>query len=368
MIYEERKSCLICKSNILDTLFTTDYNFPLGNFCVDTPEYKFHFMPYNIQLCCICKSAQTKYIGNLDLIYGNNFAGAYGTIRSSHNILFSNFILENKDIKGVVEIGAGNGQLSDIILENKSIVYEIIDPSYAGNREDREITTGYFENQIIKEDKNTIIMSHVFEHFYNPVEIIEKIKENKNIEYVYLSFPDLEKFIKEGSYHVLNPEHIFYIENNFLKDLFYFHNFKCTKTYFHENHSVFFEFTRSNERLDIFPKNISTENDVSIFFKRVIENINTTNLIIEKESDVYIWPCSMHTLFCISLGLNLKKITNVLDNSKLKIDKYLYGYSLLCKSFEKTVNSNETKTIILTGGCYNKEILLQYPNKSFIII
>ena len=77
----------------------------------------------------------------------------------------------------------------------------------------------------------------------------------------------------------------------------------------------------------------------------------------------------MHTLFCISLGLNVSRINNVLDNSPLKINKYIYGYKLKCLSFSNIVESDEEKVILLTGGCYNSEIYdkIKQNEKNIII-
>ncbi len=67
----------------------------------------------------------------------------------------------------------------------------------------------------------------------------------------------------------------------------------------------------------------------------------------------------MHTLFCLALGLQKDKIVAVLDNSPLKIGKYLYGYPYECKPFNDIIQSPEPKIVLLTGGCYNTEIQSQ---------
>lgn len=361
-VYEKREYCIFCKQKNLEKLFEKEYLFPLGNFVVDSPNYKYFFMPYNIQKCKNCFTFQTEYIGNLDLIYNNNFAGAYGKIRNSMNELFANFILKNKNILSISEIGAGNGELSDIIVEKQNIKYTIIDPSFNGNKNKKNIINSFFENCDINEiNCDTIVMSHVFEHFYDPISILKKFNNINSLKYIYLSFPDLESFIKNKDYHVLNPEHTYYVDNKFIENMFNFYNFKLGRIFFHENHSVFFEFIKNNENkekiLD-FPKNKNSNEIINNFYNDLIFNIQNVNKIISiTKKPVYIWPCSMHTIFTITFGLNSEFISNVLDNSPLKIGKYLYGYSLKCISFSEIINNNIDKIIILTGGCYNKEIV-----------
>jgi hypothetical protein len=287
--------------------------------------------------------------------------------------MFADFILENKQTSGILEVGAGNGSLSQSILDKEVLQYTIVDPSYAGPTENREIKSCYFEDYIdATTNTNTIVMSQVFEHFYDPSAILKKIQETPSIEYVYVSWPNLEAFIKNGVYHVLNPEHTFYVENDFLVDLFKFYEFTLEKTYFHMDHSVFFAFKRTAQLENVQPpKNKSAEENTKHFFERALTNIKTANSALEPNTPVYIWPCSMHTLFCMSLGLKKELIDNILDNSPLKINKYLYGYKHKCLAFQPMIKSSREKIILLSGGCYNSEIekeVQQNPsNRVFIL-
>ena len=365
MIYETRTQCVFCKNNRLYRFFDTNYEVPLGNFAVDSPNTPSYFMPYNVLYCNDCGTVQTEYIGDLNLIYENNFAGAFGNIRSTHNILFSDFILENKDISSIAEIGAGNGELSDILLEKNPLHYTIIDPSFCGNREHKVVLNQYLEKYEDKDiSANTIIMSHVFEHFYTPADILKKLYSLKNIDFIYLSLPDLEAFIEDGTYHVLNSEHTFYVTNQFIKEIFYYFGFRCTRNYFHQRHSVFFEFIRDIPSVDnVFPVNKNTKEMTELFFNRLFQKVKDINYIKDTQLPVYLWPCSMHTLFVLSFGLPKNTIKAVLDNSPLKIGKYLYGFHYPCLSFQDTINKDTEKIILLTGGCYNKEVYnIAYKN------
>lgn len=369
--YSERSKCLICDSDDLSTLFDKDYSVALGCYSVENTE-KSLFMPYNILKCNSCLTFQTKYLGDVNVIYDYS-AGAYGSIRGSMNDLFSDFILQNNDIKGVVEVGAGNGNLADIILNKNELSYSIIDPTYSGTINNRIIQREFIENiDEIKTEANTLVMSHVFEHFYNPSLVLQKIEKCKNIEYIYLSFPDLEYCIKHDSYHVLNPEHIYYIENQFINAYFEKYGFKSLRTYHHKNHSVFFEFKRntSDASESIKLQNKSSLNDVTEFFNRVEMRISYIHNEIDKlpsRCKVYIWPCAMFTTFIFALGLNINRISGILDNSPLKIGKYLYGYNIKCISFDEILQKTEHCAIILNGGCYNQEIdTSKYPHITFI--
>jgi hypothetical protein len=372
IIYSERTQCIFCNNHNLVTILEKDYDIFLGNYNVIDPNSKYYSMPYNIQSCSECLTIQTKYIGDLNIIYGSHTVGAYGSIRSTHNKLFALFILENPDINSILEVGAGNGELSDIILENKKILYTINDPSYGGNVANKQVISSFFEetdNNLLLD--NTLVMSHVFEHFYKPLSILKKLQSMKTLKYIYISLPDFETYIKQGNYHLLNPEHTYYVETQFLENTFLFHGFKIVRKYYHENHSIFLEFIRTDSTLSTFPKNLHSVSDITMFFKNILNNIsNINNLIKNTTKEIYVWPCSVQILFIFALGLHQYKILNVLDNSPLKIGRYLYGCNLYCKSLNEVSQTNSDKIIILTGGCYNKEILNTIqtnPNNTVII-
>ena len=356
-IYTEVSKCLFCNSTTLITLFEQNYTIPLGCYCIEK-DTKCDYMPFNILQCEKCRTFQTKYLGNRNIIYNYN-ANSYGIIRSTMNSKFSDFITSNKNINSIIEIGGGNGELSDIIIKTQNnIKYTIVDPSYSGTNINKKIINNFYENNELYIDGDTIVMSHVFEHFYEPLKILEKFNNNKSIKYIYLNFPDLEKCISDNNYHVLNPEHIYYVENNFIEDLFKNYGFIQSRRHYHMDHSVFFEFERIPEiNVDNFIYNKMSLISVPIFLREIINRVDNIKEIIKNTSKpVYIWPCSMHTVYLSSFGLNTNDIVGVLDNSPHKIGKYLYGTNLLCSSFDEKINSNEKCIIILNGGCYNSEI------------
>jgi len=206
-------------------------------------------------------------------------------------------------------------------------------------------------------------MSHVFEHFYEPAKIMKRFKDISSIQHIFLNFPDLESYIKDDNYHVLNPEHIFYVENNFIVRLYENYGFQLKNIYYHQKHSVFFEFERSNSINNSNSLTLINENsmmDVSGFFDRIFERVKQINTILEEHPNkpVYIWPCSMHTIYLFALGLNPDKIEAILDNAPHKIGQYLYGYKKKCIPFKDILEDTTKKGIvILNGGCYNQEII-----------
>jgi len=359
-----RKSCLICQSNELTQILPTDTSLPLGCFPVKDLTFPCHIVPYNAVHCSACGVVQTKYVGNLDLVYGHNFAGICGTTRGNMNTLFSEFILETPHLSSIVEIGAGNGEVSDIVLEkNSSLKYSIVDPAYWGNESNRTVLKYFFED--ITEDiihtPDTVIMSHVFEHFYSPFNILKKIASLKSVSNILLNWPNLEEFVKDRTYHVLNMEHIFYAENKYIEQLFEMVGFKLSRIYSYNKFAIFYHFEREVDSISvskIFPTNQTSFADVNSYFDYLFQKVKVFNTILDSNPDLpaYIWPCSVHTSFCFMAGLQKDKIKNILDNSPAKIGNFLYGFSIPCISFRQTIESSEKKIVFLVGGQYTKEI------------
>jgi hypothetical protein len=378
MNYRIRKNCIICNNNLETIYFKEDLQIPLSCYLVDKNEIDNFFIPYNICVCPLCKTSQTKYLGDLNLIYKENHADSTGNIMKNLHLNVVDFLRKYiTNITNITEIGSSYGMLSDLILKNFNDIekYYIIEPSFHGIQQNKQIIINdFFENvnNDIYNDSNTLIISHVFEHFYNPIEILKKIENNSNIKNILLVWPDLECYKDNNTYHILNTEHTFYIDNNLVEILFNNHSFKLIEKKYYEKHSVIFLFTRNNnlEKLKLENINYSIDNYYNFLLNKkenIIEFIKKNKLNNKK---ICIWPASVHTQFLLMcLKLNINEIDFILDNSINKIGKYLYGYKLECKSFENNCNNNEN-AIILNGGCFNKEVInnINIDKEQIIII
>jgi len=215
-----RTNCIICNNLLIDTFFTKDLSIPISCYCNESKDVDNIFIPYNVYTCSNCKTSQIKYLGNLNIIYKFNHADSTGDIMKNLHKYACNVLKKYiNNITNITEIGSAKGILSNLVLqEYKNISkYYIIEPEFIGNRTEKQIIINdFFENVNIDKysDSNTIIISHVMEHFYNPIDVLKRIQENSNIEYFLLIWPDLEHYKDNNIYHVLNTEHTFYIDNN----------------------------------------------------------------------------------------------------------------------------------------------------------
>ena len=372
--YTIRKNCIFCNSELLNNFFENDYSIPLAIYNKYKNNKDAKKIPFNVLCCQKCFTYQIKYLGNINEVYDNNNADNCGSIRTDMNDEFAIFIKNNiNDINSILEVGAGSGSLSTSILNYiQNINYTILEPFYFGIKENRNIINDYIENvDLTSINTNILIMSHVFEHFYEPLKIIEKIANSKNIEYVCLNHPDLENNVKNNSYNVnvLNLEHTYYIENNFLKTLFLKYGFELIAEQKYKEYSILLIFKRTYDvNNEIVLKNEKSVNDITIFYNGILNKVNKINnllTIIDNNIDIHIFPCSYHTSYLFVFGLKANYFKSILDNSTTKINKYLNSYDIICESCNDFLENNKKSIVVLNGGCFNNELNL---NKASNII
>lgn len=372
-VYELREECVACRGYRFINFLEKDYITSLSLGFNDTPSPEV-FMPFNVLVCDMCKAVQTKYLGNLSIIYSKNHAVNTGSLKTEMKRLFSDFIAEKNDSNGIMEVGASDESLSTCILEKIKTSYCIVEPSFTGNPDGIMLINEYIENvDIASCPVNTIVMSHIFEHLYHPMKTLEKISNAKNIEYIYLNHPDFEYYVKENVYVVLNSEHVYYIEHDVLISYFEKYGFLLEKRYNYDNHSIFLCFKRFTETR-LFDEtrliNKKAVGDICYFFSSMKKVVATLHKIIKENptKNYYMWPASAHSISLFACGFDTSLLTGLLDNSPTKIGKYLHSYNLYCSSFKEIIEKKDPNTCILIGGAgsYSKDIILENPVITFI--
>jgi hypothetical protein len=355
-----RTNCIFCKSKLKTHLFPSDLEAYVAHYAVEKSDNSAVSIPFNVLKCDNCYALQLKYLGDVNEVYKINHADGTGSTMKIMHEEFLNLILKYKDkINNIIETGSSVGILADCILEKIKTEYNIIEPKYFGNTEDRNIINDFYENVDDKKiDANTIVMSHVFEHFYEPLEILNKIQQNKNIENIFLTFPNLEQYVINDINHVLDTEHTFYIDNQFLKKLFMIYGFEPQEEKLFKDHSIMLYFKRSkNSQI----QNIDLKNnkhDLSDFFKNIKDKVKYFNEIIDsnKDKNVYLFPASCHSIYLSIFGLKHKNLKGMVDNSKNKIGKKMYGLDCEIFSFKEVVENDNDAVFLMNGAMFNHEV------------
>ena len=360
--YTERKKCCICESSLLETLLNEDTETPITLSLFDN-KHVCPQIPYNILACSKCKSTQIKYLANISLLYQYNHADTHGSVKSDKHNKFKNFILENKEIKSFCEVGAATGELGHQIVEEKDVTYTIVEADYKGKTHDKlKIVNSFFEDCAIEDIKaDCLIMSDLFEHFYEPLNALDIIKKG-DYEYIILNHPDFDDAIKNNNFILLNVEHTFLVEHQLLFNLFNNYGYVLNRKTNFKTSSLFLEFKRTPNIVPAPIKNNSTKLNTQMFINYVNDKSQKMNSYINNNNNrkYYAWPCSVHTFTLFLLGLNYKKLNGILDNSPNKLGKYIEGYNLLCSSFNDMIKSNDKNITIFISGAndYIKELNL----------
>ena len=314
----------------------------------------------------------------LDILYREQHMDATGTTWERYNNALAKYINDHNESRSVLEIGGGSGLLAKKIknLDN-SINYTIVEPNPIVDDPEIKIINSFFDEKIvnINNQTNSVVLSQVLEHAYYPLEFLEKI-------YNYLPFggkfifgyPNLEYFFKNKFTNALNFEHTLLMTDYYLDHLLKKSSFKIIDKTSFENHSIFYTVEKTAD----VTNTISLENrfnyykimfdDFVDFHKTLIKNLNEK--IENHRGPIYLFGAHIFSQYLIAFGLKYDNIENILDNSKLKQGKRLYGTSLQVKS-PKVLKKVEDPLVILKAGPYNKEIkkdILENinPNTKFI--
>ena len=356
--------CIICNNELEKNYFKDDLKIPVGLYCIEKEEDNIS-IPYNIVICPNCNNIQNRYLGNLDLVYKYGHNEGTGKIYNEMHNNLSKIIIENNNIKNILEVGCSVAILSDLILKNtEEIFYTIIEPNLnIRNDKRRKIYSEYIENidNKIIDSNDTLILSHVLEHFYEPIKILDKLFIKTNIKYFYLAWPDLDHYINNNIVNILTVEHIFYISTNYLEKIIESYGFKLILKNNFKNHTIFYFFERkevvTNKKLDY--KDSNNENLLNNYTENINMNLSKINQIINRNNDrdIYLWPCSTHNITMLIYNkINMDRIAGFLDNSPNKINKKVIQFNKGCFSFDQIDFSKSL--VILNGGPFNEELII----------
>jgi 2-polyprenyl-3-methyl-5-hydroxy-6-metoxy-1,4-benzoquinol methylase len=326
--------------------------------------------------CVDCGCIQLINLLPPSLLYqSNSSTEAVGQVWKEHHDTFANFIAQSAP-KRILEIGAAHGYLA-IKLTEKLInsEYTIVEPDSNLVNSRIKIIKGYIQDHFSElQDKDCIIHSHVLEHIYKPVEFINQISNHVPIDTdMYISFPNMDGFIKSGGLNSLNFEHTYLLDPVHAELIFENAGFLILKKEAYLSHSYFYYLKKKEniyKKIYEFP-NISLESIKFLKMVNILKNfVATTNKFLDSHSGpVYLFGAHIFSQSFISLGLNIEKISGILDNSKDKQNKRLYGTPF--QVFDPSIISGGRNiAVVLNASHYQSEIrdqLISINNQVTII-
>ncbi len=349
----KREKCVVCGSCDL-TIVREFPNFPIKAICTsETNDILFNNC---IVSCTSCNCAQLYYLVDINQLYNNDYANTtFSPVWHAHHETFKSFIFDNTEETQFLEIGANTGALYKLMAAEKSdIKYTTLDMF---RHEQLPTEIEYINGNCETFDYTghpSVILSHVFEHLYNPSLFLEQIQKS-SVNEVFISIPNFNKLRDKQTCSIIYSQHTFYCGQEHIEYLFAKHGFTLVNSleYNGSIESFMCVFKRSNDQsLSRVIKRPSLNADVwTQLYNHKIDSIASTEI----PENTYIMPSGIYGQYVYYFLKNKQNIIGFLDNDTKRHGKRLYGTPLTVYS-PKEVNLTN-KTILLCENPYQNEII-----------
>jgi hypothetical protein len=302
--------------------------------------------------CENCYSVQLMQLGDPVVIYDKNyFQPPHHTyIWIQHNVSFIKFIIDNlnTDIhSSIIEIGSSSFCLGKHLIHYYSD-YTVFDYSIeqAKRQSNVKYIEGNCENYNFPENSN-IVMSHVFEHLYEPKQFIQNCSKNK-VKNVFIAIPSMED---TRQLHI-GQQHTFMYNQNDIEYIFGQYNYKRNDSQVWNSIDnafpcLFFHFTLYDNPI-IIEREINTE-----------RHLYTVKLLTQKitvPKNTFLSTCGMYGIIVYSCIENKEDVIGVIDYCQEKRGKKFGTTNLIVYPYE-----------YLKNQYINTHILIHHPKKNNII-
>lgn len=354
-----RTQCVICNTILTDHIYTFK-NYPISASPTDDPT-KDEFTDTAFIGCKNCGCVQLETPICAKKLYENSHNSTqHSPLWMEHHRQFSAFIKSETDETCFTEIGGNSGALYSHMAMPDYTIFDICDSPkrntdvkfIQGNCEDKTFTKG------------TIIMSHTFEHLYEP----RKFLERQSLP-IFLSIPNMDSLFERKNIGILHTEHTYFIGYTEAISLFSEFGYTCWTCHRFNDHSYFFHFKKGVSAEPYVP-NMARLTMIRSIFEDGAAAIKS----IQLNGSCFICPAG---LYGQRIHYYLKEysqyINGFIDNDPLKQGKYLYGTGI--QVYPSSVLSAYTSakiSVILYAGPYTKEIQANldriHPNISYITL
>ena len=320
-----RSSCILCDNSQLTSIAKIDI--PQSYCTAIGTKNVAHNIEYGY--CKECYSVQLMQLLPLEILYGeSHFQPLNKTqIWIHHNISLAKFIIENVDTSTtppMVEIGSSSFCLGRHLYEFYD--YTIFDYSLETSvrREGVKYIEGNCETFDF-ESNTSVIMSHVFEHLYNPKKFIQNCAQRK-VKNIIISVPNM---MDSEQFHI-NVEHTFLYSDNDIEHIFGLFNYKLKdRLQFNTQDSSFpcqfFSFELTSEPILIERIIDATRHlfSVSLLKKRITIPAKT-----------YIATCHAFSVLLYALIENKENVAGVIDLDTHKQNMWFSVTNLIVQPYE----------------------------------
>jgi len=315
------------------------------------------FITLNTFSCDRCGCVQLKDLVDPALLYGIPHNTTQETpMWKEHHIQFAEFVSNSMVHTSILEIGGYSGVLSNLMLTKRpNISYTIMDLCDENpNIENIQFIHGNCETATIQ-GQATVVLSHVFEHLYNPNQFIRNMRDN-NITNIIISIPNMAALINKKIMPIIHQEHTFFCGEEDVLYIFSKMGYSCKSTYYYKDHSIFFNFIYT----EMAPLTVPSTRQRSVDLNQIYEYNKTHISNIVVDGPFFIVPAGLYgqLIYYFLKDTYKDHMIGFLDNDPCKIGKRLYGTT---KPIFKmaTVAEYPAITVIIFNAPYTEEIIRQ---------
>jgi hypothetical protein len=363
----EREECVISGEPDLEELFTFS-DFPVFMGCTDQSRESDVVSDMRWWISRSSGLIQLKSTLPLETVYSNSHgAGAVGALWAKHHREFAAFLGRTQP-KRVLEIGGAHGILE---IEFRSAIgripWTIVEPNPAPAEGcQATFVEGFFDETFVAtEGFDTVVHSHVFEHFYQPDQFIRNLSRFMPLgTRMVFSLPNLQVMLERKYTNFINFEHTVLLSENYVDYLLAKHGFQVTaKEHFLDDHSVFYAAVRTFDGSSRPPhlldaNSYSTNRDLYLayvdYHRDLVSRLNA-KMRADDSGPIFLFGAHVFSQYLVAFGLDTSIIQCLIDNDRAKHGRRLYGTDLWVESPQCLEGLNMPR-IILRSGVYNDEV------------
>lgn len=341
-------------------------DFPIFMGCVGGASWK-HDLVSDMEwgICPVTGLIQLQKLIPLDSVYLNQHNDGLGAAWENHYAAFAQFLNRYKP-KNIVEIGAAHDYIGKQYLDmNPQVTWTSVEPHPARIRDPRIriIRQWVDEKFVIRTPVDAIVHFHVLEHIYDPASFIRHISSllKKGDKHIF-TFPNLFLFLKKKYTNGLNFEHTLFLTEYFTDYLLREAGFDIIKKQYYKDHSIFYATEKTDKKI----KKIALRNKYSEHKKLFIDFVEYHKALIKKlnkktesfTGSLYVFGAHIFSQYLFHFGFATERIAGILDNSRFKQGKRLYGTPFKVYHPEILKGKNNVG-VIIKAAHYQNEIIEQ---------
>ena len=355
--YIERTKSVITGNNL--EIIHKFQNFPVFFGCTDSSKENDLVTDMIWGIDPKCGAIQLTKLVPLEILYQEQHVDGTGPTWNKYYEDFATFI-EYQKPKNVLEIGGGSGQLAQNVTKNNpKIKWTVIEPNPIIKETNQiKVISGFFGSSLRVENKiDTIVLSQVLEHIYNPREFILDMANFLSMNgKVIVAYPQLTSWLSKKYTNALNFEHTILIDD-FIEYLFIEQGFAINEKNKYKDHSTFIVAEKKEKKIKTnIPNKYYEYKSLYLSFISYHEKlVKELNLKIKNtRKPVFLFGAHIFATYLFSFGLDMR-LAGILDNSKLKQNRRFYGTDFVVSSPSALKGLGEVN-IILKAGLYDDEI------------